>query len=72
LVTLSVDSSAALGVFYYFICAATLGDSANAGKVYIDKSAITDQLVEEIYRPSCDPGAAEVFAQCLALPGRKS
>jgi len=34
-------------------------------KVYIDK-AITDQLVEEIYRPSCDPGAAEVFAQCLA------
>ena len=31
-------------------------------KVYLNKSAITDQLVEEIYRPSCDPGAAKVFA----------
>jgi pimeloyl-ACP methyl ester carboxylesterase len=31
-------------------------------KVYLDKTAITDQLVEDIYRPSCDPGAAQVFA----------
>ena len=31
-------------------------------KVYLDPSAVTDQLVEEIYRPSCDPGAAKVFA----------
>jgi pimeloyl-ACP methyl ester carboxylesterase len=31
-------------------------------KVYLDKSAVTDQLVEEIYRPSCDPGASKVFA----------
>ncbi|NJN88616.1 MAG: alpha/beta fold hydrolase [Leptolyngbyaceae cyanobacterium SL_7_1] len=31
-------------------------------KVYLDHTAITDQLVEEIYRPSCDPGAATVFA----------
>lgn len=31
-------------------------------KVYLDQSAVTDRLVEEIYRPSCDPGAAKVFA----------
>jgi pimeloyl-ACP methyl ester carboxylesterase len=31
-------------------------------KVYLDKSAVTDQLVEDIYRPSCDRGAAQVFA----------
>lgn len=31
-------------------------------KVYLDQSAITDELVEDIYRPSCDPGAATVFA----------
>jgi pimeloyl-ACP methyl ester carboxylesterase len=32
-------------------------------QVYLDKTAVTDQLVEEIYRPSCDPGAALVFAR---------
>lgn len=31
-------------------------------QVYVDKSAITDQLVEEIRRPALDPGAAKVFA----------
>lgn len=30
-------------------------------QVYFDKTAVTDRLVEEIYRPSCDRGAAEVF-----------
>lgn len=29
--------------------------------VYFDPSAVTEQLVEDIYRPSCDRGAAEVF-----------
>ncbi len=37
-------------------------------KVYLDKSAVTDQLVEDIYRPSCDPGAAEVFASVFKTP----
>jgi len=37
-------------------------------KVYLDQSAITDQLVEEIYRPACDPGAAEVFASVFSTP----
>lgn len=37
-------------------------------KVYLDPSAITDQLVEEIYRPSCDPGAAQVFASIFKSP----
>ncbi|MCS6814432.1 MAG: alpha/beta fold hydrolase [Cyanobacteria bacterium] len=31
-------------------------------KVYLDHEAVTDELVEAIYRPSCDPGAAQVFA----------
>ena len=31
-------------------------------QVYLDTTAITDQLVEEIRRPSGDPGAAKVFA----------
>lgn len=37
-------------------------------KVYLDTSAVTDQLVEEIYRPSCDPGAAGVFASVFKTP----
>jgi pimeloyl-ACP methyl ester carboxylesterase len=36
--------------------------------VYLDKTAITDQLVEDIYRPSCDPGAASVFASVFKSP----
>lgn len=37
-------------------------------KVYVNQSAITDQLVEDIYRPSCDPGAAQVFAAVFKNP----
>lgn len=37
-------------------------------QVYLDQSAITDQLVEEIYRPSCDAGAAKVFASVFKSP----
>lgn len=37
-------------------------------KVYLDKSAVTDRLVEEIYRPSCDRGAAKVFASVFRTP----
>jgi pimeloyl-ACP methyl ester carboxylesterase len=37
-------------------------------KVYLDQSAITDQLVEEIYLPSCDRGAAKVFASVFRTP----
>ncbi len=40
-------------------------------KVYLDKSAVTDQLVEEIYRPSCDEGAAQVFASVFSTPQGK-
>ena len=31
-------------------------------KVYVDRAVVTDRLVEEIYRPSCDRGARQVFA----------
>lgn len=37
-------------------------------QVYLDRSAITDRLVEDIYRPSCDPGAAQVFASVFSAP----
>ncbi len=37
-------------------------------KVYLDKTAVTDRLVEEIYRPSCDRGAAKVFASVFKTP----
>ena len=40
-------------------------------KVYLDQSAVTDQLVEEIYRPSCDAGAAQVFASVFSSPQGK-
>jgi pimeloyl-ACP methyl ester carboxylesterase len=36
--------------------------------VYLDQTAVTDQLVEEIYRPSCDEGAAKVFASVFKSP----
>ncbi|MEH1845906.1 MAG: alpha/beta fold hydrolase [Nostoc sp.] len=37
-------------------------------KLYLDKSAITDQLVEEISRPASDPGAMEVFVSVFSTP----
>ena len=40
-------------------------------KVYLDQSAITDKLIEDIYRPSCDPGAAQVFASIFKTPSGK-
>lgn len=38
-------------------------------KVYLDKSAITDQLIEEIRRPSGDKGAFDVFRSVFNTPG---
>jgi pimeloyl-ACP methyl ester carboxylesterase len=37
-------------------------------KVYLDTNAVTDQLVADIYRPSCDAGAAQVFASVFKTP----
>lgn len=37
-------------------------------KVYLDRSAVTDSLVEDIYRPSLDKGALEVFASVFKAP----
>ncbi|MBC6421586.1 MAG: alpha/beta fold hydrolase [Hormoscilla sp. SP12CHS1] len=37
-------------------------------KVYLDQTAVTDRLVKEIYRPSCDKGAAQVFASVFSTP----
>jgi pimeloyl-ACP methyl ester carboxylesterase len=37
-------------------------------QVYLDRSAVSDRLVEDIYRPSCDKGAAQVFAAVFKSP----
>ncbi len=37
-------------------------------KVYLDQTAVTDQLVDDIHRPSCDAGAATVFASVFKSP----
>jgi pimeloyl-ACP methyl ester carboxylesterase len=37
-------------------------------KVYLDQSAVTEQLIEDIYRPSCDKGAVDVFASVFKTP----
>lgn len=41
-------------------------------RVYKDPTVVTDRLVEEIYRPACDPGALGVFSAVFkSPPGRK-
>jgi pimeloyl-ACP methyl ester carboxylesterase len=40
-------------------------------KVYLDKNAITNQLVEDIHRPSCDDGAFDVFASLFSTTQRQ-
>ncbi|NJR60584.1 MAG: alpha/beta fold hydrolase [Cyanobacteria bacterium CRU_2_1] len=37
-------------------------------QVYCDRTAVTDELIELIYEPSCDPGAQKVFAAILTAP----
>lgn len=38
------------------------------GQVYHDRTAITDELVDLLYAPSCDAGAQAVFAAILTAP----
>lgn len=37
-------------------------------QVYRDREAVTDELIELIYAPSCDAGAQKVFASVLTAP----
>lgn len=37
-------------------------------KVYLDRTAITDQLIEDLRRPAFDPGAAQVFNSVFKTP----
>ena len=41
-------------------------------QVYGDREAVTDELVEMLYQPSCDPGAQQVFASVLTAPAGKT
>ena len=40
-------------------------------QVYLNHNAVSDRLVEEIYRPSCDRGARQVFAAVFKSPQGK-
>ncbi|MEM9009569.1 MAG: alpha/beta fold hydrolase, partial [Cyanobacteria bacterium P01_F01_bin.86] len=37
-------------------------------QVYRNREAITDELVDILHRPSCDPGAQKVFASIVTAP----
>ena len=37
-------------------------------QVYRNREAVTDELVDLLYTPSCDPGALQVFASILTAP----
>jgi pimeloyl-ACP methyl ester carboxylesterase len=37
-------------------------------QVYYNNNAVTDELVNLLYQPSCDPGAQKVFASVLTAP----
>ena len=37
-------------------------------QVYCDRQAVTNELVEMLYQPSCDPTAHKVFASVLSAP----
>lgn len=37
-------------------------------RVYLDQTAVTDELVDDIYRPSCDAGAFDVFSSVFKTP----
>ncbi|MEM8829081.1 MAG: alpha/beta fold hydrolase [Cyanobacteria bacterium P01_G01_bin.19] len=41
-------------------------------QVYRDRNAVTDELVEMLYRPSCEAGAQKVFASVLTAPAGDS
>ncbi len=41
-------------------------------QVYGDRNAVTDELVEMLYQPSCDLGAQKVFASVLTAPAGQS
>ncbi len=37
-------------------------------QVYSNREAVTDELVDILYEPSCDPGAQQVFTSVLSAP----
>lgn len=41
-------------------------------QVYCDRNAVTDELVDMLYQPSCDVGAQKVFASVLTAPAGNS
>jgi pimeloyl-ACP methyl ester carboxylesterase len=60
---------ATLPIFLYLRNRATIRKTLT--KVYFEASAITDELVENIYRPAFDKGAYGVFASMFSAPKGK-
>ena len=61
-----LQSWASFLLFQYVRRRAVIRKTLN--QVYFDSSAVTDRLVEDIYRPSCDIGAAAVFNAVFKTP----
>ncbi|NEQ38766.1 MAG: alpha/beta fold hydrolase [Okeania sp. SIO3I5] len=61
-------SSPALGPFIFKQVRQKYRIRSTLKQVYINKEAVTDELVEIIHRPSCDAGAQKVFASILTAP----
>jgi pimeloyl-ACP methyl ester carboxylesterase len=41
-------------------------------KVYVNPDQVTDELIDDIYRPACDPGAAKTFSRLFQSPQGES
>ena len=61
-------SSPAIGPFLFNQVRQKFRIRGTLKQVYGNKEAITDELVELLYTPSCDPGAQKVFASILTAP----
>lgn len=61
-------SSPAIGPFLFNQIRQKFRIRGTLKQVYGNKEAITDELVELLYTPSCDAGAQKVFASILTAP----
>jgi len=63
-----VVSSQAIGPLMFNLVRQKSRIRSTLKQVYCDRTAVTDDLVDLIYEPSCDPGAQKVFASILTAP----
>jgi pimeloyl-ACP methyl ester carboxylesterase len=63
-----VVSSSMTGPFLFNLIRRKSRLRSTLQQVYRDRAAVTEELVEMIYQPSCDPNAQKVFASILTAP----